>query len=78
MAVIQKTIKVPENHQIVVDLPKDIPVGDTADIVVTITVAAAKKQPPRKSLLELAGALADSKTFAGDSVELIRKVRDEW
>ena len=76
MTVIQKTIRVPDNHRITLDLPGDIPAGDTADIVVAITVSP---QPDSgKSILELAGALADSKTFAGDSVALIRKVRDEW
>jgi hypothetical protein len=76
MTVIQKTIQIPESHQIMLDLPGDIQAGDTAEIVVTITVSP--KTAPEKSILELAGAFADSKTFSGDSVALIREIRDEW
>lgn len=78
METIQKTIQVPENHQITVDipLPADLPVGDMADIVVTVAVSRRDRAP--ESLLGLAGAFAHSKTFAEDSVTAIRKVRDEW
>ncbi len=76
MTVIQKTIRVPEDHRITLDIPGDIQTGDTADIVVTIT--ASPQDAGAGSILGLAGALADSKTFAGDSVALIRKIRDEW
>lgn len=31
-----------------------------------------------ESMLALAGIFANSKTFAGDSVALIREIRDEW
>lgn len=76
MTVIQRTIRVPENRRITLELPADIPAGNTADIVVT--VAPSPREARAKSLLELAGALADSKTFDGDSVALIRELRDEW
>jgi hypothetical protein len=31
-----------------------------------------------KAMLDLAGIFAESKTFAGNSVALIREIRDEW
>lgn len=78
MATIQKTIQVPENHRITIDLPlpDEIPAGDVAEIIVTIDVSRKKTAPD--SILELAGALANSEAFAEDSVKAIRKVRDEW
>ncbi len=76
MTVIQRTIRIPESRQITLEFPGDILVGDTADITVTIT--PSPKEARTKALLDLAGSLADSKTFAGDSVALIREIRDEW
>ncbi len=76
MTVIQKKILVPENRRITLELPTTISAGDTADIVVTVTRTQTPSQS--KSILELAGALSDSKTFVGDSVALIRELRDEW
>ncbi len=78
MATIQKTIQIPENHRITVDLPlpAEIPVGDVAEIIVTIDVSRKKHAPD--SILKLAGALANSEAFAEDSVNAIRKMRDEW
>jgi hypothetical protein len=77
MTVIQRTIRIPESYQIMLDLPRDLPVGDTADIVVTVA-QSQKEGVRRESILNLAGALSESKTFAGDSVALIREIRDEW
>ncbi len=76
MTVIQKKILIPENRQITLELPPTISAGDTADIVVTVSRTQTARQT--KSILELAGALSDSKTFAADSVALIRELRDEW
>jgi hypothetical protein len=47
----------------------------------TIDIPEAK--PPKmsrqmKKLMKYYGCLKDSPAFAGDSVELIRKMRDEW
>ncbi len=73
MTVIQKTVRVPEDHRITLELPGDIPAGDRADI--TVTVSSASRAA---SILSLAGALADSTTFSGDSAALIREIRDAW
>ena len=76
MTVIEKTIKVPKNRQFTLEFPEEIAVGETADI--TVTVNQPVEKTVKASILDLAGAFADSKTFAGDSVALIREIRDEW
>ncbi len=76
MTVIQKTMLIPENRRITLELPSTITAGDTADIVVTVSRTQTAKRS--NSILELAGALSDSQTFASDSVALIRELRDEW
>ncbi len=75
MTTIQKTITIPANHRIELDLPDSLPVGE-AEIVVTISPKISKT--PRRSLASLAGSLADSPNFSGDAVELVRQWRDEW
>lgn len=41
-------------------------------------VTSIQPKKATESILALAGTLADSKTFSGDSVALIREIRDEW
>jgi hypothetical protein len=74
MDLIQQMMQVPPNHLISLALPADIPAGDMAIIAINVPAKLASE----KSLLDLAGGLAGSKTFSGDSVETIRKMRDEW
>lgn len=74
MDVIQKTIQVPPSHLISLELPADIATGDMA--IVTINIAS--KAASEISILDLAGVLSDSQTFADNSVDSIRKMRDDW
>lgn len=77
MTTIQKTITIPDDHRVHIEisLPASIPVG-VADMVVTISPKRKKK--PTTPLDALAGSLSDSESLAGDSVELVRQWRDEW
>lgn len=77
MTTIQKTITIPDNHRVNIELslPKSMPVG-VADVVVTIS--PKRKSPPKTPLANLAGSLAKSKNLAGDSVALVRQWRDQW
>ena len=77
MTTIQKTITIPDNHRITIELalPKSMPIG-TADMVVSIS--PKRETQPKTSLASLAGSLADSKNLSDDSVSLVRKWRDEW
>lgn len=77
MTTIQKTITIPDDHNVNIELslPKSLPVG-AADV--TVTISPKEKKHPKTSLLELAGSLANSENLAGDAVSLVRQWRDEW
>lgn len=77
MTTIQKTITIPNDHRVNIELslPESMPVG-AADVVVTIS--PKKKTRPKTPLAELAGSLANSKNLAGDSAAMVREWRDQW
>ena len=77
MDAIQQTVQIPADRHLRLDfiLPDDFPLGE-AKILVLPSVSSKKKT--YDSIKHLAGCLADSKTFAGDSVTLQRAFRDEW
>jgi hypothetical protein len=77
MTTIQQTVEITEDRHLNLDLsiPEDVPVG-TAEM--TIVLAPAPKGKTLGSVKHLAGVWKDSKTFAGDSVALVRVMRDEW
>jgi hypothetical protein len=76
MNAIQQTVQIPADRRLRLDftLPDHFPVGEAKVLVL----------PPESSksayefIKHLAGCLADSKTFAGDSVSIQRAMRDEW
>ncbi len=81
MPTIEQTVEIPEDHRLKLELPipRDIPAG-RAEIKVTIIpypeeIDEATELERMKRLRSLAGVLKDSKTFAGDPVELQRKMR---
>lgn len=80
MSTLMKNIIVPENRHVTIVLPDDASAGDIANIVVTITKPETRPVEKKqiRSILDFAGIFANSKTFAGDSVALIREMRDEW
>jgi len=78
MTTIQKTIDIPPDHRLRLDLPipRDIPPG-RAEIQVTIT-PCPETPTTRKPFEGLAGSLKDDSIFRRDAVELQREMRDEW
>ncbi|MDR1098907.1 MAG: hypothetical protein LBL28_00350 [Treponema sp.] len=88
MTVIQQTIEIPVDHPVShlhldVPLPEKHPSG-------TVTVEVTLK-PERngffdklftskfyKNFDEFYGCLKDAEAFEGDSVEIVRRMRDEW
>lgn len=74
---IRQTVRIPSNHQLnlMLDLPEDVPAGQ-AEMLVTISPLPAKSG--KEGVLSLAGALAESRAFAGDPLEIQRRLRDEW
>lgn len=77
MATLRKTVRIPSDHRIRLDLavPEDIPPGDAEVLVV---ISAVKPAEGRQGLARWAGRLAKSRTFAGDPVAIQRSLRDEW
>ena len=77
MNTIQQTVTIPPDRRLQLDLslPDSIPVGQAEMLVV---LSPAQEDRPPKSILHLAGCLANSATFAGDSVALQKAMRDEW
>lgn len=43
-----------------------------------IETSKAPPAGPKRGILDLIGALKDSKAFEGDPVEIQRRLRDEW
>ncbi|MCL2700470.1 MAG: hypothetical protein FWE88_02110 [Phycisphaerae bacterium] len=78
MTTIQKTVDIPPDHRLRLDLPipKDIPAG-RAEIQVIITPFPPTSST-RRPFEGLAGSLKNSVIFGRDGVELQREMRDEW
>ena len=77
MTTIQQIAHISDNHRLTLDLyvPEDIPAGEASVEVVISPIPQGKSF---ESVRHLAGVFANSKTFAGDPVEMQRALRDEW
>jgi hypothetical protein len=74
MATIQKTIEIPEDRRLRLDLtlPEDFPAGKAK---VRVFISPDAETGPLPPLSELAGSLKDSPNFSGDPMEIQRKIR---
>ncbi len=79
METIFRTLDIPKNHQVTFTLPRSIPIGK-AKMVLVIHPTSLETPTVSKdeALLKLAGSLKKSPNFSGDSVQLQRKMRQEW
>lgn len=79
MNTIQQSITIPADRRISLEfvVPEHIPVGD-AELLLVLSPAKQNITQIQKQLHNLAGCFAESKTFAGDPVELQKACRDEW
>jgi hypothetical protein len=77
MNTIRQTVTIPPNRRLQLDLtlPDNVPAGPAEILVV---LSPARQDKPPKSVSHLAGCLAGSVAFAGDSVALQKALRDEW
>jgi hypothetical protein len=73
---IQQIIEIPASRQIIVDLPKDVPLG-VAKLKLSIPGKAAGKATFTALLGDLYGSLKDSPNFGGDGMDIQRKIRDD-
>ncbi len=78
METIFRTLDIPKNHQITFTLPRSIPIGKAEMVLVIHPTLVASAVSKDEALLKLAGTLKSSSNFSGDSVQLQRKMRQEW
>ena len=80
MNTIQQTITIPADRrlQLELTLPENIPAGLAEMLVVLSPVGQDQHQRNGKSILHLAGRLADSPLLAADPAVLQKTLRDEW
>jgi len=78
METLTQRLRIPDNHQITLTLPPNIPPGE-AEIVLVINSKEVKRRHP-EDFMKLAGALKDSPNFGGnhDPVQIQRPRRAEW
>lgn len=76
MTTIEKSIEIPVDRRLRLDLtlPDELPPG-RAELRLTINPSPASGGMPFDGLF---GSLKDSGLFSGDSVDIQRKMRDEW
>ncbi|MDR1920234.1 MAG: hypothetical protein LBS31_00590 [Candidatus Adiutrix sp.] len=78
MTTLQKNIEISEDRRLRLDLtlPEGFPTGQAK---VLVFISPDVETEPPASLPELAGSLKDSPNFAGDPMEIQRKIRsDVW
>jgi hypothetical protein len=76
MTTIVKTVEIPENRRLSLELPADTPTGEV-NISLTIT-PIHQPNTTKRPLSSFCGVFKDSPTFKGDPVEMQSKMRDEW
>jgi hypothetical protein len=77
MTTIEKTVKIPEDRRLRLDmeLPDDVPIGE---VNVSVTITPLPEKHGKRTLASFCGILKDDPLFIGDAVEFQRKMRDEW
>jgi len=77
MAAIRKTVVIPENHELrlEVTVPADVPAGEAE---VTVAFSPVRRKQKRHRLTALAGRLRNSPLCSRDPVAVQRELRDEW
>jgi len=74
---IRKTVTIPRNHRLRLDvaIPARVPAGE-AEVVVVVSPVRRRRRPA--ALAALAGCLAASPLFSRDPLALQKELRDEW
>ena len=70
---IERTVKIPENRRISLDVPQELPTGN-AEIVVRAPVTAV----PPDDFDEYFGCFKGHELWSEGGVRAVRKLRDEW
>ena len=77
MIIIQKTIEIPPDRRLnlSLELPEELQPGPAE---LHLEFLQPKIEDASDTLAGFAGCLKDSPAFAGDALEIQRKMRDEW
>ncbi|GHV84345.1 hypothetical protein AGMMS50212_16850 [Spirochaetia bacterium] len=87
MITIEQTLTIPDDRRIHFELPANTPVGQ-AEIKLTVKSKTEQRKmnfgidadtpPTPDDIDEFYGCFAGKGIWEGDSVDVIRKIRDEW
>ena len=77
MTTIQKTVEIPADRRLhlSLELPDEMPPGPAE---LHLELLPAKTETTPANWASFAGCLKDDPSFAGDPLEIQRKMRDEW
>ena len=80
METLKKTLTIPKNHQIHIDLtlPEHFPTGPVEILLVFSHIQSLSPATPKSSILTLSGSLKNSPHFSGDPVQIQKALRNEW
>ncbi|MDR1745506.1 MAG: hypothetical protein LBS30_07120 [Planctomycetota bacterium] len=77
MTTIQKTVHIPANRRLEIDLPEDTPIGGEAEVTITLP-PAKKEETGGDDLTPFFGILANNPAFARGGLAIQRELRAEW
>jgi len=77
MAAIHKTIEIPADRRLnlSLDIPEELQPGPAE---LYLEFSQPKNKTTKATFADFAGCLKDDTAFAGDALEIQRKMRDEW
>jgi hypothetical protein len=75
MQTIEKTVAIPENRRLTLELPADTPTGE---LHISLTITPVSNITSKQNIMDFWGIFKDHPAFSSDSVEIQRKMRDEW
>lgn len=80
METLKKTLIIPKNHQIHIDLtlPDHFPAGLAEILLVFSPIPSPPAKTYMNNLLKLSGSLKDSPHFSEDPLKIQKALRNEW
>jgi hypothetical protein len=73
MTTLRKSVEIPANRRLYLDIPQDMPTG-AAEVI----IHALETKRPDDDFDEFFGCFKNHKLWKADSVKLVRKMRNEW
>ncbi|MCL2558001.1 MAG: hypothetical protein FWE09_05930, partial [Treponema sp.] len=73
---VKQTVEIPPDYRLVIDVPREVPVG-RAILTFTPAPAGARAVPPRRKPISHYFGIISPETY-GDGAAFQRQIRDEW